>query len=144
MKKIIASVLSASIAISILNVIARPALANSWAGDERSGECYIPNRQTSFTCQFGSYGKGREARQIGGFYINPTHQFGGSGSIPIQYRINGGGWRDAQVTLNQTSGNYIDFGDGVDNFDFRFVRPTQDSLGGGSTIKFKFNYDLDR
>jgi hypothetical protein len=144
MKKILAGVLSASMAISILNVIAKPALAIWWAGNEKSGQCYIPNRQTTFTCQFGAYGKGREGRQIGGFYINPRHQFGGSGTIPIQYRINGGGWINARVTLNATSGNYINFGNGVDNFDFRLVRPVQDSLGGGSTMYFKFNYDLDR
>ena len=41
MKKIIVGLLSASIAISLLNVIARPALANLWAGPEKSGECYI-------------------------------------------------------------------------------------------------------
>ena len=51
---------------------------------------------------------------------------------------------NGQITLNQTSGNYIDFGNGVQNFDFRFLRPADDSLGGGSTIKFNFNYDLDR
>jgi hypothetical protein len=144
MKKIIAGVLSASIAISILNVIAKPALAR-WAGDERSGSCYIPNRQTNFNCQFGSYKTVNGARQIGGFYINPRHQFGTSGRIPIQYRINGGGWIDAQLTLNVTTGgNYINFGNGVQSFDFRFLRPAQDSLGGGSTIYFKFNYELDR
>jgi hypothetical protein len=148
MKKIIVSLLSASIAVSLLNVIARPALANLWAGAEKTGECMIPNRQTTFTCQFGSYfyqtKEVSNARQIGGFYINPKHQFGGNGVIPIQYRVNGGNWMNAQVTLNQTNGNYIDFGDGVKSFDFRILRPADDSLGGGSTIYFKFNYDLDR
>jgi hypothetical protein len=144
MKKIIAGLLSASIAISILNVIARPALAQLWAGKEKSGSCYIPNRQTNFDCKFGSYVTVKGARQIAGFYIIPKHQSGAPGRIPIQYRINGGAWIDQQLTLNQIDGNYIDFGNGVQRFDFRFLRPAQDSLGGGSTINFKFNYDLDR
>jgi hypothetical protein len=144
MKKILAGILSASIAISILNVIAKPALAR-WAGDEKWGACTIPNRQRNFTCQYGPYRTVNGARQIGGFYINPRHEFGTPGRIPIQYRINGGPWIDAQLTLNVTTGgNYINFGNGVQSFDFRFLRPTQDSLGGGSTIQFKFNYELDR
>lgn len=144
MKKIIAGVLSVSIATSILNVIARPALAQWWAGNEKSGSCFIPARQTNFDCKFGPYKTVNGARQIGGFYINPRHQSGAAGKIPIQYRVNGGAWIDRQLTLNETTGNYIDFGKGVQNFDFRFLRPAQDSLGGGSTINFKFNYDLDR
>ena len=144
MKKFIVGLLSASMAVSILNVIARPALANLWAGDEKGYSCFIPNRQTNFDCQYGSFPTVNNARQIGGFYINAKHQFGGGGVIPIQYRVNGGNWMNAQVTLNQNNGNYIDFGDGVQSFDFRLLRPADDSLGGGSTIFFKFNYDLDR
>jgi len=125
-------------------VFAQSAHANWWAGSERSGSCYIPNRQTSFNCQFGSYRVVNRARQIGGFYVNPTHQFRGNGTIPMQYRINGGGWINRNLTLNATSGNYIDFGNGVSSFDFRILRPASDSLGGGSTTSFKFNYDLDR
>jgi hypothetical protein len=117
---------------------------NWWAGPERSGSCYIPNRQTSFDCQFGSYRVVSGARQIGGFYVNPRHQSGKNGSIPIEYRTNGGQWISRQLTLNSTSANYIDFGNGVKSFDFRFKRPESEELGGGTTTYFRMNYDLDR
>lgn len=120
------------------------AFANWWAGSERSGSCYIPNPQTNFSCQFGTYRVVNGARQIGGFYVNPRHQSGSSGNIPIQYRINGGSWINRTLTLNSTSANYIDFGNNVNSFDFRFLRPSDGRLGNASTTYFKFNYDLDR
>jgi hypothetical protein len=124
------------------------AFANWWAGSERSGSCYIPNRQKNFSCKFptsGTYRVVNGARQIGGFYVNPRHQFGSSGDMPIEYRINqGGNWIPRTLKLNLTSANYIDFGNGVNSFEFRFLRPSSESLGGGTTTYFKFNYDLDR
>jgi hypothetical protein len=140
------AVLGSAIAILATTVLAPIAVqaGNSWAGPERSGSCYIPNRQTSFNCQFGLYRLVTGAKQIGGFYVNPKHQSGKNGTIPIQYRINGGQWISKRLTLNSTSANYIDFGNGVRSFDFRFQRPESDELGGGSTINFKMNFDLDR
>ncbi|HLO85669.1 MAG TPA: hypothetical protein VK203_11785 [Nostocaceae cyanobacterium] len=134
------------IAAILMGTVSFPlsAFANWWAGSERSGSCYIPNRQTNFTCQFGTYRVVNGARQIGGFYVNPRHQSGSNGDIPIQYRINGGSWINRTLKLNSTSANYIDFGNGVTSFDFRFLRPSSENLGGGSTTYFKFNYDLDR
>jgi hypothetical protein len=99
---------------------------------------------TPFSCQYGSYGKGN-ARQIGGFYVNPTNNVGHTGTIPLEYRVNGGQWIRRNITMNATSGNYIDFGNGVSSFDFRFPRPDRSPLRDGiGTISFKFNYDLDR
>ena len=122
---------------------------NWWAGSEKSGDCWIPNRQTSYDqCQYprngGSYERVQGARQIGGFYVNPTVD-GYSGKIPLEYRINGGGWRRTEITLSARSGNYIDFGNGVNNFNFRFPRSDNSPLNaGGYRINFTFNYDLDR
>ncbi len=145
LKKIAAAGIASGVALATVATMSpSPAHANWWAGNERSGSCYIPNRQTNFTYQFGTYRVVNGARQIGGFYINPRHQFGGGGTIPIQYRVNGGGWINRNLVLNDTSRNYIDFGNGVKSFDFRFLRPSAESLGGGSTTSFKFNYDLDR
>lgn len=117
---------------------------NSWAGSEKGGSCYIPNRQTSFNCKFGPYRLVTNAKQIGGFYVNPRHQSGKNGTIPIEYRINGGQWISRRLTLNSTSANYIDFGNGVKSFEFQIKRPESEELGGGSKIDFKMNYDLDR
>lgn len=119
--------------------------SNWWAGPERSGECYIPNMQTSFRCQFGPYRRVQGARQIGGFYINPTNRVGQTGRIPLEYRVNGGNWVPAFITMNATRGNYIDFGNGVHSFEYRFPRPQNGPLrAGGGTIYFRMNYDLDR
>jgi len=144
-KKLLAG-LTTVVAIALSSVALTPpsAYANWWSGGERSGSCYIPNRQTNFNCQFGTYRPVNGARQIGGFYINPRHQFGTPGTIPIQFRVNGGGWNTRYLTLNATSGNYIDFGEGVRSFDYRFLRPQSEALGGGTSINFRFNYDLDR
>lgn len=131
-------------AMTVTTLFPNLALANLWAGNEKGGSCYIPNRQTSFNCQFGPYRTEKGAKQIGGFYVNPRHQFGKNGTIPIEYRVNGGGWRSRQLVLNSTNANYIDFGNGVQNFEFRFLRPASDELGGGSTTYFRMNYDLDR
>lgn len=122
---------------------------NWWAGPERSGSCYMSRRDVPFNCQFGSYTRVSGARQIGGFYVNPTNNptnnVGQTGKIPLEYRINGGGWQRTEITMNATSGNYIDFGNGVRSFDFRFIRPDRGPLNGGNgTIYFKMNYDLDR
>jgi hypothetical protein len=133
-----------TILATIMSIPVAVQAGNWWAGAERSDSCYIPNRQTSFNCQFGSYRVVSGARQIGGFYVNPRHQSGKNGSIPIEYRINGGRWISRQLTLNSTSANYIDFGNGVKSFDFRFKRPESEELGGGTTTYFRMNYDLDR
>ena len=136
------AVLVASLSIPVV------VLANNWAGLERKGDCYVPNPQTSYDkCEFprngGAYERVNGARQIGGFYVNPTVD-GYSGKIPLEYRVNGGGWTRTEITLNVTSGNYIDFGDGVNNFNFRFPRPDKGPLyGGGYAMTFRFNYDLD-
>ena len=122
-----------------------PVLANWWAGSERTGSCYIPNMQTSFNCQFGTYRTVSGARQIGGFYVNPTNNVGHTHPIPLEYRVNGGQWTRVSLRMNATSGNYIDFGNGVQSFDYRFPRPDNSPLRvGGGTIFFRFNYDLDR
>jgi len=131
-------------AMTVTTLFPNLALANLWAGNEKGGSCYIPNRQTSFNCQFGPYRTEKDAKQIGGFYVNPRHQFGKGGTIPFEYKVNGGGWQSRRLVLNSTSANYIDFGNGVQNFEFRFRRPESDELGGGSTINFRMNYDLDR
>lgn len=145
LKKILAAgVATAASLAAVATMSPAPAHANWWAGNERSGSCTIPNRQTNFDCQFGTYKVVKGARQIGGFYINPRHQFGGKGTIPMQYRVNGGNWINRNLVLNDTSRNYIDFGNGVKSFDFRILRPSSEDLGGGSTTYFKFNYDLDR
>lgn len=118
---------------------------NWWAGPERRGSCYMPYLTRSFTCKFGSYKRVSGARQIGGFYVNPTNNVGQTGKIPLEYRINRGGWQRTEITMNATSGNYIDFGNGVRRFDFRFIRPDRGPLSSREgTIYFTMNYDLDR
>lgn len=138
-------VLGSTIAILATTVLAPIAVqaGNSWAKPEKKGSCYIPNRQTTFNCYFGPYTLKPGERQIGGFYVNPRHQSGKNGTIPIQYRINGGQWISRRLTLNSTSANYIDFGNGVRSFDFQFQRPESEELGGGSKIDFTMNYELD-
>lgn len=131
----------------LATTVVMPSIAqagNVWANSEKNGSCYIPNRQTNFRCQFGSYYKDSKVRQIGGFYVNPTNNVGVNGTIPFEYRINGGSWISRPITMNSTSGNYIDFGDGVSSFDFRFSRPSGALGDGGATIFFKMNYDLDQ
>jgi len=124
------------------------ASANEWAGNERSGSCNIPNnRQTTFNCQYGPYRLPTRsgARQISGFYVNPRNQSGRGGTIPIEYRINGGGnWVRRSVVLNSTTANYINFGNGVLSFEFKFLRPNSEEGWDGTTTNFTFNYDLDR
>lgn len=120
---------------------------NRWAGDERSGSCFFPNYQTRFGgCEFGAYRKPSGARQIGGFYVNPTADTSYTGYVLLQYRTNNGDWQDRRLELNATSGNYIDFGDGVNSFSYRFPHREQPSAigGGGITVSFRMNYDLDR
>ncbi|HBE17467.1 MAG TPA: hypothetical protein DDW51_07595 [Cyanobacteria bacterium UBA11367] len=120
------------------------ASANWWAGSERSGSCTIPNRQTSFNCRYGPYRVVNGASQIGGFYVNPRERYGNNGTIPIEYRINGGGWVRRDLVLNSTSENYIDFGNGVRYFEFRFLRPESVDQRNDNSITYTFNYDLDR
>jgi hypothetical protein len=120
------------------------ASANSWAGSEKSGSCYIPGRTMSFDCIFGPYGIVDGARQIGGFYVNPRHESGADGTVRIAYQVNGGEWVRRDLVLNSTSDNYVDFGDGVSSFKFKFLRPSSMDLEGGTTTNFTFNYDLDR
>jgi len=129
----------------LLSSLAPAAVAgNWWAGPERRGSCYIPNRQTSYRCRFGRYRRVSGARQIGGFYLNPTNNLGYTGPVVLEYRTNGGDWQQRTLTMNATSGNYINFGYGVTSFDYRFPRPQSSLLGdGGGTIYFRMNYDLD-
>ncbi len=133
-----------TILATIMSIPVAVQAGNWWAGPERSGSCYIPNRQASFNCKFGPYRLVTCDKKICGFYVNPRHQSCKNGTIPIEYRINGGQWISRRLTLNSTSANYIDFGNGVRSFEFRFKRPESEELGGGSTTSFKMNYDLDR
>lgn len=137
----------AGLSAVLSSFLSAPALANWWERNkEREGSCYIPNMQTSFHCNFGPYRTIPGARQIGGFYVNPRNDVDHSTPIPLEYRLNGTGqWTRVFIQMNATSGNYIDFGDGVQSFEYRFPRPDQGPLrGGGGTIHFTFNYDLDR
>ena len=136
------------------------ASANEWAMSERRGTCLIPNRQTNFECKFPrsrqGYPNGQDtynvvngAREISGFYVNPWHQIGdrrtgASGTIPMQYRMNGGAWINRNLNLNSTNSNYISLPSGVRSLEFQILRPTRDELGAGSTIVFTTNYDLRR
>lgn len=118
---------------------------NWWAGAERSGSCTMAAYDGCvFPRNSNAYQTVGGARQIGGFYVNPTNNVNYTGKIPLEYRVNGGQWLRTEITMNATSGNYIDFGNGVKNFNFRFPRPSGAVGDKKAIIYFKFNYDLDR
>ncbi len=122
------------------------ALANNWAGSERTGYCSIPRAEFSFECKFGPYTPPQDQsnKQIVGFYVNPEQTAGYTGPMPFRYRVNGGNWQETVLIMGRTGSNYIGLGNGVSSFEFLFPRSVRTPLGTGeSTIKFTMNYDLN-
>ncbi|MBD1923410.1 hypothetical protein H6F77_20385 [Microcoleus sp. FACHB-831] len=116
-----------------------------WAlsGNQKIGYCAF--NEGNDECGFGQYAerdKGN-ARQIGGFYIDPLNNFRSTDSIMFFYLVQYCGrndWSDLHFHQLSTRGNnWIDFGENVCKFKYGIGR----RQGEKFTLKFEMNYSLD-
>ncbi|WP_445248700.1 hypothetical protein [Microcoleus sp. OTE_8_concoct_300] len=116
-----------------------------WAlsGDQKRGRCQFNEGQDE--CGFGQYpvrDRGN-ARQIGGFYIDPLSPFQAGDSIAFFYDVQYCGsnnWSGVDFHILSNPGkNWIKFQGNVCQFRYGIGK----RQGGASTLEFEMNYYLD-
>jgi len=118
-----------------------------WAlsGNEKRGQCQMNAGEDK--CDFGTYPTRdkRDARGIGGFYIDPLNNIPNDGRIQILYTVqycNESGWtREYPRPLSSRGNNWISFSSSknVCKFTYGFYK----SSGEPIDLQFEMNYYLN-